>query len=226
MKFSKEYLLEEYIAKKRSAANIAKEYSVTPKNVCYWLKKHNISARKNIAIDLTNQKFGNLTVISRDHTKKNLNSMGTFWLCKCSCGNDTIVKRTSLIGGFTKSCGCFRKNKIYKGYESISGVYFSRLKKGAGSRDLKFDISIKDLWDLFIKQKKLCALTKIKLNLVRNYTKNRIDQTASLDRIDNQKGYVKNNIHWVHKDVNIMKGKLDVNYFIEICIAISNNCSL
>ena len=32
--------------------------------------------------DITGKRFGNLTVIGKDITKKEL-----FWLCKCDCGN-------------------------------------------------------------------------------------------------------------------------------------------
>lgn len=34
-------------------------------------------------INLIGQKFGRLTVIERDYSKKN----GTYWLCQCDCGN-------------------------------------------------------------------------------------------------------------------------------------------
>ena len=39
---------------------------------------------------------------------------------------------------------------------------------------------------------------------------------ASIDRVDNTKGYVPGNIVWVDKDVNMMKGRLGVAWFIEL----------
>lgn len=56
-------------------------------------------------IDLTNQKFGRLTVIKRAPNTKATNAM---WLCKCDCGNETIVKGSHLKDGNVKSCGCLR----------------------------------------------------------------------------------------------------------------------
>lgn len=53
------------------------------------------------------------------------------------------------------------------------------------------------MWELFLKQRGKCALTGEDLKL--GYKNN---QTASLDRIDNSIGYEKNNIQWVHKDIN------------------------
>lgn len=57
--------------------------------------------------DLTGQKFGELLVISREHSKNGR----AMWLCKCDCGSYTIVKGNKLIDGHTKSCGCLRKRK-------------------------------------------------------------------------------------------------------------------
>lgn len=55
-------------------------------------------------IDLTGQKFGRLTVIERSDVKKK----DIHWVCKCDCGNITIVNGMKLKTGRTKSCGCFR----------------------------------------------------------------------------------------------------------------------
>ena len=43
------------------------------------------------------------------------------------------------------------------------------------------------------------------------------EQTASLDRIDNSKGYEVGNIQWVHKEINMMRGPLPIDRFIELC---------
>lgn len=41
--------------------------------------------------------------------------------------------------------------------------------------------------------------------------------TASIDRIDSSKGYTKDNIQWVHKNVNIMKMDQTMDQFLYIC---------
>ena len=46
--------------------------------------------------------------------------------------------------------------------------------------------------------------------------------TASLDRIDSKKGYIKGNLQWVHKDLNIMKNSYPNQYFIEMCKKVAN----
>ena len=63
---------------------------------------------KNNAIDLTGQKFGRLTVVSRQGSSKGRKAV---WLCKCECGNDILVEGSKLRNGNTTSCGCFRTEK-------------------------------------------------------------------------------------------------------------------
>lgn len=53
--------------------------------------------------DLTNQKFGKLTVKSM---VKNPQKMGWSCNCICECGNESIIESRNLKGGLTKSCGC------------------------------------------------------------------------------------------------------------------------
>lgn len=56
-------------------------------------------------VDLTRQRFGKLLVLKRvQNTKQGLAQ----WLCKCDCGNTTIVRGSSLRNGGTTSCGCIK----------------------------------------------------------------------------------------------------------------------
>lgn len=59
------------------------------------------------ALDLTNQVFGRLTVISRAGTQ---NKIAT-WNCVCSCNNKTVARSNSLKSGHTTSCGCYRDER-------------------------------------------------------------------------------------------------------------------
>lgn len=57
-------------------------------------------------IDLVGKKFNKLTIVKRVNNDKHGNSC---WLCKCDCGNTTIVPANELKRDGVKSCGCFRK---------------------------------------------------------------------------------------------------------------------
>lgn len=63
--------------------------------------------------DLTAQKFGRLTVISREQThKKPGGGRVIMWKCQCECGSTLIVSGDNLKSGHTQSCGCLQIEKM------------------------------------------------------------------------------------------------------------------
>ena len=78
------------------------------------------------------------------------------------------------------------------------------------------NINIEYAWELFLTQNKKCALTGIDLIFESN-SKNSTQRNASLDRIDNTKGYIKGNIQWVDKRLNVMKMDLSLDFFLNAC---------
>ncbi|HQV53972.1 MAG TPA: hypothetical protein PLX17_00575 [Chitinophagaceae bacterium] len=62
-------------------------------------------------INLIGERFGRLLVLSRTDNK------GTHaaWICRCDCGEETIVSSASLKTGHTKSCGCLKHNSVKYG---------------------------------------------------------------------------------------------------------------
>lgn len=85
---------------------------------------------KNKPIDLTGQRFGRLTVIKiyddKEHIYKN---WGAKWVCKCDCGEETIVNSYDLRNGKVQSCGCLRKEVIsdLRTKEIMLGERFGKL---------------------------------------------------------------------------------------------------
>lgn len=54
------------------------------------------------------KRFGNLIVIKKSHSDN-----GFYWLCLCDCGNETIGSTSHLNSGIKKSCGCsLKKNRM------------------------------------------------------------------------------------------------------------------
>ena len=176
------------------------------------------------SLNLKNKKFGNLLIVKRIGSKNG----HALWLCKCDCGNfKRLITGELRTKRGTKSCGCSKKriyseNKNWKGFGEISGKYFNRIIKecSRGKRKISFKITIKQIWNLFLIQKRKCALTGKEIYFG---IRSNDERTASLDRIDSKKGYTVDNVQWVHKDVNNMKQDYDQKYFIEICKLISRN---
>ena len=94
---------------------------------CGCLQKE--KAREANFLDLTGQRFGRLTVIKE--ADKYISPQGlkfVQWLCKCDCGNDTIVLATNLKKGTTKSCGCYNIEQAKKRlFKDLTGQKFGRL---------------------------------------------------------------------------------------------------
>lgn len=64
-----------------------------------------IDKTSNTYIDLTERKFGRLTVIKFLYNRNNQ----SHWLCKCVCGRESAPSKGKLLSGRTTSCGCFRR---------------------------------------------------------------------------------------------------------------------
>lgn len=66
-------------------------------------------------IDITGKKFGQLTVCNLIETNRN----GSYWNCKCECGNYKKVSKTNLKSGQVKSCGCLCKETSKKTMKNL-----------------------------------------------------------------------------------------------------------
>lgn len=163
---------------------------------------------------------------------KKTNRMG-YWECLCDCGK-IVIRGVSALAKKDKvsSCGCkkysFERNagknsKFWKGYEDISGKYFYTIKSSAKRRQIVFNITIQDAWEQFIKQERKCAYSGVELAFRQSEVCEDVEQTASLDRIDSNKGYELDNIQWVHKKVNQIKTDFSERYFLDLCKKVAEN---
>lgn len=91
---------------------------------------------------------------------------------------------------------------------------FNKFKKSAISRGIEWGISKEYMFSLFNGK---CALTD--WDISSEYG----NATASLDRIDSDKGYIVGNIQWVHSIVNMSKNKYSQDLFIHMCSSVHKN---
>lgn len=170
--------------------------------------------------------FDYWTVI--DNTIIDIKNRNYAILCKCKCGTESLVRITALCNGKSKGCPCraFDKMREIRNYVGdISDTFWGRIKKSAKIRGIDFEISKDYAWGLFLKQNKKCALTGLEIKIEKSISreKGKSNISASLDRIDSKKGYVENNLQWVHKDVNKMKQDFNEKYFFQICELVIKN---
>lgn len=85
--------------------------------------------------DLTNLTVGKLTVLKLDHVKNHR----YYWLCKCECGNTTVVREDRLTSKKTQSCGCLqraiasknaRKDLTNQHFGKLTALYPIETKRG------------------------------------------------------------------------------------------------
>ncbi len=204
-----EFLYNEYIIKQKKPLEIAKETGVGINTIKNWLnffkiKIRNCKEARRIGKINIGEIFGNWEVISEAKSNKS----GIRVLCRCKCENKTEaeISLVALKHGNTKNCGCSitRNGKTHKVNRNIPYIMFYSMKHGAMKRNLEFNINQEQIWDLFLKQDKKCAISGLELIINRN-VRNCKYSTASLDRIDSDRGYVIDNIQWVHKRINKLK---------------------
>ena len=83
--------------------------------------------------DLTGQRFGRLTVVSYagQHKYGRLKQCSEAqWDCVCDCGNEVTVPTSSLRKGYTRSCGCLRRERNQRLHEEAE-------KRRAGNNQTK-----------------------------------------------------------------------------------------
>lgn len=167
-------------------------------------------------IDLTGKTFGNLEVISRAPSKKR----STQWFCRCVCGTVKSIAACHLRSGCIKDCGRVHYelgevHTSWRGSGEIGHRYFQHICLMAKKRNIPMEITLDDMWILFLNQNRKCALSGVPLTFDRK--DGRMVGTASLDRIDSSMGYAKGNVQWVHKEINFMKRHLSESQFLEHC---------
>jgi hypothetical protein len=144
-----------------------------------------------VTLDITGLKFDRLTVIKFVEIKKNF----AYWLCKCDCGNEKIIRGVHLRGKQIRSCGCLQiekatkhnksRTKLYRVWKSmIARCYNNKNHAYAdyGGRGIK----VCDEW----------------LNSFETFLKDMGEKPTikhSIDRINNNANYCKENCKWSTK---------------------------
>lgn len=225
--------IKKLVKKGLSLRQIAKKENVTSSAIGYWVKKLGLKLKlsklpngnKPSKHNIVGKKFGFLKILKITHTNKSIRN-GYRAICKClNCGNNNFeTSIQSIISRRTTSCGCridqYKKitgenSSQFTGYKEISGSCWKRLSDKRKLIKNPLKITIKQAYELFLKQKRKCKLTGLPIKFGR--AEYRKETTASLDRIDSTKGYYLDNVQWVHKDVNIMKNVFNKDYFFYLC---------
>lgn len=163
--------------------------------------------------DLIGQKFGRLTVESFSH--RNPHGDGVY-SCKCDCGNKKQIIHSNLTSGATKSCGCLKieltierlkkhgmRGKNNSKEERKHSKTWNDMKNRCSNKECvmynryggrgitvsnewfnSYESFFNDTWESYIKH--------IEEHGIKN---------TSLDRINNELGYSKENCRWATRKI-------------------------
>lgn len=168
---------------------------------------------KYLSMFRVGQQFGRWTVVDSVPQKVSKNAS---ILVRCDCGTERLVQCTNLLSGRSLGCECvIRGNKSFhwKGTDHISGRYLHTIKTSATKRKLLWDVTDEYLDELYVLQNYLCAVSGVGIVFSSKFDR----QTASLDRVDSGLGYIRGNVQWVHKNINLMKNSFRQEEFLYWC---------
>lgn len=179
--------------------------------------------------NLLGKKSQNWVVIALD---TNWKEYGIKWICQCECGNQDTFFAHDIRSINTPKCqkcgvGNVINNTILSvknSYQHISYTLMEKIRYNAARRNIEFNITAEDLWQIYLQQKGFCALSGDEIIFPTRAVSSR-EENASLDRIDSNKPYTKDNVQWVTKIVNVMKQSLSNKNFVIMCKKIAGHNS-
>lgn len=174
-------------------------------------------------------KHGKLTVLSFSHYKHITSKrMYSYWNCICECGTKKVIDNAGLMSGSVKSCGCLQIEKLkelHKKNIKPDAPFYFVLKtyiRGAKDRNFTWDLTETEFREITSSDCYYCGESPSRMatsNGNQNF-KGNLYTYNGIDRVDNNKGYEKDNIVPCCNTCNMLKGIYSQESFLSKVIEI------
>ena len=153
--------------------------------------------RSHLRKNVIGEKYGRLTIVDNAEDR----GSARYVRCRCECGTEKDVRLGNLVTGKVTSCGCLvkelghAKKKHGKAHSAEWSVWKGIIRRCTKPHDKSYPfyggrgITVCEEWLVFE-------------NFWRDMG-NRPSPDMQIDRVDNEKGYSKDNCRWVSKAENM-----------------------
>ena len=159
--------------------------------------------------EILGKKFGKLAV---DVVLGRSDHGHLYYGCSCDCGEKVGVYGATLVGGRSKSCGCYKRKKKW---ESHIAAVFRAYRDGAIKRGYEFNLSIDEIKSIIFKDCHYCGIPPSNSKDVSaSRCQKGIMKYNGIDRVDNTRGYSVDNCVPCCYICNRAKSNMDHNDFM------------
>lgn len=178
-----------------------------------------------LSADIVGMKFGRLTVRNTSHADTH---GAVFMACDCECGSKRTTRKTSLVYGLTKSCGCLAKelggrfHSKYGGYSPARNFHLSESRAYGNMIYRCVNPNASDFSDYGGRGITVCDRWlrgengKSGFDCFLSDMGPKPSSELTLDRIDNDAGYSPDNCRWATRKMQANNRRMPRQKALEI----------